>query len=95
MAIKYKKQCIRCKKNYVLITWKTNFPICFECQKNELNGKIDDPVMKKMFDIPDDYYEKSGFLRNIKINYLKYGELSEKQIEKFKEVAKKMKEGND
>jgi hypothetical protein len=48
--------------------------------------------MKKLFAIPEDYYVKSGFLRNIKINYLKYGQLSEKQVEVFKKVVKDLSE---
>ena len=32
------------------------------------------------------------FLRDIKINYLRFGKLSERQIEAFKKVVKKMKE---
>ncbi|MBT4540791.1 hypothetical protein HOC35_04730 [Candidatus Woesearchaeota archaeon] len=92
MAVKYKKKCIRCKKNYVLVTWRERFPTCFECQKNELNGEIDDPKMKKMFDIPDEFYKENGFLRSIKVNYIRYGGLSEPQIEAFKKTVKKMKD---
>lgn len=92
MAVKYKKKCSRCKENYVLVTWRENYPVCFECQKNEMNGVIDDPKMKKMFDIPDEFYKNNSFLRSIKVNYLKYGSLSEAQLEAFKKTVKKMKE---
>lgn len=47
--------------------------------------------MKKMFDIPEDFYKKNSFLRSIKINYLRYGKLTEKQIEAFKKAVDKMK----
>jgi hypothetical protein len=47
--------------------------------------------MKKLFNIPEEFYKQNSFLRSIKINYLKYGELSEKQIDTFKEVVKKLK----
>ena len=30
--------------------------------------------------LPEEFYKQNSFLRSIKINYLKYGELSEKQI---------------
>ena len=57
-----------------------------------MQGDITDPKMKELFDIPEAYYEKSMFLRNIKINYLKYGNLTEKQVEAFRKTVQKMKE---
>ncbi|MBU2589827.1 MAG: hypothetical protein KKA65_04240 [Nanoarchaeota archaeon] len=92
MAIKYKELCRRCKKNYVAVTGKQRYPICYECHKSELEGEIKDPKMKKMFDIPEEFYEKNLFLRDIKIKYLEYRNLSEKQVEAFKKTVKKMKE---
>ena len=47
--------------------------------------------MKKMFDIPIELYQKNSFLRNIKSNYIKYGSLTEKQIEAFKKVVADLK----
>ncbi|MBD3259729.1 hypothetical protein GF371_03805 [Candidatus Woesearchaeota archaeon] len=91
--VKYKQKCDRCKENYVLVTRKQRFVLCYDCQKEELKGEIKDPKMKKLFDIPEDFYKKSLFLRNIKISYLKFGSLSEKQIEAFKKTVKKIKEG--
>jgi len=73
------------------MTYKQRYPICYDCQKKELEGKIKDPKMKKLFNIPEEFYKQNSFLRSIKINYLKYGELSEKQIDTFKEVVKKLK----
>ena len=67
--------------------------MCYECQKKELSGKIKDPAMKKMFDLPEEYYKENAFLRNIKINYLKYGQLSELQLEMFKKSVDRMKKG--
>ncbi len=75
----------------VLITGRNQFPICYDCQKAELQGEIKDPKMKKMFNISEELYKKSGFLRSIKSNYLRYGNLSEKQIEFFKKTVKEMK----
>jgi len=86
----FKQKCAICKKNFVLMSGH-GFPICYDCQKSELQGAIKDPEMKKMFDIPEDFYRQSYFLRSIKINYLKFGNLTEKQIEVFKKVVKEMK----
>ena len=76
----------------VIITSKTKYPLCYDCQKNDIQGEIKDPEMKKMFDIPEEFYKESLFLRSIKINYLRFGKLSDKQIEWFKKVTEKIKE---
>jgi len=76
----------------VLITARNQFPLCYPCQKPELEGKISDPKMKKLFAISEELYKESAFLRSIKSNYLKFGKLSDKQIEYFKKVAKELKE---
>jgi len=87
----YKQRCSKCKKNFVLVnSWRDRNPICYECQKKDLEGEITDPAMKKLFDIPDDFYLTSHFLRNIKISYLKYGKISEKQIEFFQKTVDEM-----
>lgn len=78
----------------VLITGRNQFPICYDCQKGELAGEIKDPKMKKMFKIPEELYKKSGFLRSIKANYLRYGKLTDKQIEFFKKAVKELKQTN-
>lgn len=88
----YQQKCMRCKKNYVLVSNRQKYAICYDCQKDELKGEIKEPKMKKMFNIPDKLYKENSFLRNIKINYLRYGQLTEKQIEAFKKTVKKMKE---
>jgi len=90
--VKYKQLCFRCKKKYVLTTPRNRFPICYDCQKPEMEGKIEDAAMKKMFNIPDELYQKSMFLRDIKIKYLKFKALSDKQIEAFKNAVVKLKE---
>ena len=91
MAISYKQKCAICKKNFTLVR-RNEFPICYECQKKDMEGEIKDPEMKKMFDIPEEYFKESSFLRSIKINYLRYGELSEKQVAAFVKVVGKIKE---
>lgn len=91
MAASYKQLCSKCRKNYVVVNWKVRYPICYECQKEELSGEIKDPKMKKLFDIPEELYKESNFLRSIKKNYLTYGNLTEKQISTFKDAVKRMK----
>jgi hypothetical protein len=92
MAVTYKQKCARCNKNYVTATWKTRYVLCYDCQKKELAGVVEDPKMKKFFDIPEEFYNESSFLRSIKINYLRYGDLSGDQIRAFKDVVKSFKD---
>ena len=89
--VSYKERCRRCKKNMVVVSSRSQFPQCYDCQKGELNKEIKDPKMKKMFDIPEEFYKQSSFLRSIKSNYLKFGSLTDKQIEIFKKVVEEMK----
>lgn len=87
----FKIKCSRCKINYVVTTAKNAYNVaCFDCNKKDMGAEITDPEMKKMFDIPEDFYKQNAFLRSIKINYLKYGKLSEKQLEIFKKVVNDM-----
>lgn len=88
----YKQRCFRCKKNYVVVTWNQNYVTCYECEKDELNTEIKDAKMKKIFNIPEGFYRKNSFLRSIKLNYIRHGRLSEKQIEAFKNLVKRLKE---
>ena len=83
----YKQKCIVCRKNHALVTWKNRTPICVECRMKEIDKPIKEPKFKKLFDIDLELYEKSGFLRNIKANYIHFGDLSDKQIEMFKKVV--------
>jgi len=92
MPAKYKQLCSRCKNKYIPATWKQRYVVCYECMEKDLKGEIKDPKMKRMFKIPEDFYKENLFLRDIKANYLRFGKLSEKQIEAFKKVVKKMKE---
>lgn len=88
--ILYKQKCSRCK-NMVVVSGGTRYPLCYDCQKNEMKGTITDPEMKAMFDIPEEWYMQSSFLRSIKVNYLKFGKLSDRQIAAFKKVSAEMK----
>jgi hypothetical protein len=88
---RYKQRCFVCKKNMVIVTPKTKFPVCYDCQKNDLNVEIKNKKMKEMFDIPEEFYKESLFLRSIKLSYIRFGKLSAKQIEWFKKVVEEMK----
>lgn len=92
--VQFKQKCQRCKKNYVLTTRKHQYLVCYECQKKELSQPVQDSEMRKLFDIPEEFYKESTFLRNIKINYLKFENLTQRQIEAFKKTVEDMKEKN-
>lgn len=79
----------------VIVTQNTKFPLCYDCQKDELHQEIKDPKMKKMFNIPEDFYKNNAFLRSIKINYIKFGKLSDKQIEWFNKTVEDLKNKKD
>src|SRR3989338_1051860 len=87
--VSYKQLCARCKKQFVLISGN-QFPVCYDCQKKELSGEIKDPKMKKMFKLPEELYMNNPFLRDIKAKYLRFGNLTDKQIEAFKRVSKEL-----
>jgi endogenous inhibitor of DNA gyrase (YacG/DUF329 family) len=91
MARSYKQKCAICKTNYVMVNWKNRFPKCYDCQKVDLAKPVDDPEMKKMFDIPEEFYKENTFLRDIKLKYLHFGSLSDNQIAAFKKVVKELK----
>ncbi len=84
---RYKQICAICRKNHVLISARGQFPICTACSMREISKPIEDEKFRKMFDIDQKLYEQSSFLRSIKSNYLRFGSLSEKQVETFKRVA--------
>ena len=67
--------------------------VCYDCQKAELAKPIKDPKMKKLFNIPEDFYKQNSFLRDIKSKYMMWGNLSEKQIEAFKKTVVNLKAG--
>lgn len=92
MRVQYKQKCIKCKKNYVLATSRSSYVVCYDCQKSSLIGEITDPFYKKLFDIPEAYYKDNSFLRNIKVNYLKYHNLTDAQIVAFEKVVQQIKE---
>jgi len=87
----YKQRCVRCKKNFVVVTQRQAYAVCYDCLKKELGGEIKSQKMKKLFSIPEKFYIENGFLRDIKLNYLRYGSLTEKQIEAFRKTVENMK----
>lgn len=87
---KFKQKCNQCYKNYVLVPRMQPYVVCYECQKKELAQEIEDPELKKLLDIPEKFYEKNSFLRSIKVNCIRYGKLTERQIEVFKKVVKQL-----
>ena len=90
--VKFKQKCSKCKKNYVLTSSRNDYIVCYDCQKDELNQPITEAEMKDLFNIPEEYYRHNYFLRNIKINYLRYHNLSEKQIAAFKKTIDSVKQ---
>ncbi len=66
-------------------------PVCEECQKRSLSGKIENPKFKKLFDIDPCFYEQSNFLRDIRYQYSLYHNLTEKQVNAFKKVVHEFK----
>ena len=94
-TIKYKQKCAKCRDNYVTVTWRSGkYVVCYDCQKKEMEGEVTDPKLKRLLKIPEEFYKNNAFLRSIKINAIRYGKLSEKQIEYFKKAVKKMKEAD-
>jgi len=55
-----------------------------------MQGEIKDPELKKLLDIPEELYVQNSFLRAIKINCLKYGSLTQPQIDAFKRTVQEM-----
>ncbi len=91
----YKQKCIVCRKNYAMVTWNNRNPVCTECRMRDINKPITEAKFKKLFDIDKALYEKSSFLRNIKSSYLRFGGLSDKQVEMFRKVADELKKKGD
>jgi len=91
MRARFKQKCMRCRKNYVAVSSGQRYIVCYDCQKPDLDKEIKDPKMKRMFNIPEDFYKENSFLRDIKAKFLQWGELTEKQLAAFKKVVKEMK----
>jgi hypothetical protein len=59
-----------------------------------MEGEIKDLEMKKLLNISEELYMQSSFLRAIKINCIKYGSLTQPQIDAFKKTVKDLSEKN-
>jgi len=55
-----------------------------------IDTPIEDPIFKKMFDIPREFYLENGFLRSIRSNYARFKTLSRAQVETFEKVVKNL-----
>ena len=88
---KYKQRCVICKQKWTLVSFYKQQPICSDCEQKLISDPIEDPEMRKMFDIDPKLYQQSQFLRSIRLNYARYGSLSKKQIEVFRKVVEEMK----
>ena len=88
--VQYKQMCKKCRKNYIIVTGRERYALCYDCQKKYLKGEIKNKKYRKLFDIPEKYYKENLFLRNIKIYYLRFDKLSEKQVKAFKKTVKEL-----
>lgn len=71
----------------VLVVSGERYPLCYDCHKDELHQPVKNLKMKKLFSIPEEFYQRSLFLRSVKINYLKFGRLTDRQVEFFKKTV--------
>ncbi len=92
---KFKQRCALCKDNMVVMYSGRQFPICVSCHMKRIDQPIEGEKYKKLLDIPKESYKKSLFLRNIKESYLRFGSLTEKQVEAFRKTIKELKEGKE
>jgi len=51
---------------------------------------VTDPKFIKLFDISQELYEQSSFLRDVRYQYGRFGNLSEKQVAAFQKVVKEL-----
>lgn len=92
--VQFKQKCTRCKQKYVISSKSDKFIVCYDCQKKELDQEIEDPNFKELFNIPEEFYKQNIFLRSIKSSYLRFNNLTDRQIEAFKKVVKDLEDGN-
>lgn len=86
----YKQRCLSCKKNMVLIRHPRQRAICSDCQMKSFSTPVTDPKFIKLFDISQELYEQSSFLRDVRYQYGRFGNLSEKQVAAFQKVVKEL-----
>ena len=84
--VKYKQKCGRCKKNYTMSLRSQAFVMCADCHEPLINKPIEDADMKAFFEQADDIYDRDAYLRTVKMNYLKYGNITDYQRTQFLKV---------
>lgn len=87
--VRYKQKCVICKERWALTTPRQQ-PVCTDCESKLLSKPIKDPKIKKMFNIDPKFYE-NPFLKSIRLNYSRYGYLTERQVAAFKKVVEDLK----
>ncbi len=88
-APKFKQKCKICHKEWVVIRGR-EFPICVKCHMRQMTFEKITQLKYKFLNISKKLYEKSRFLRSIRQSYLRYEELTEKQIKAFKKAVKEL-----
>mgnify|MGYP001583591156 FL=1 len=73
------------------MTGRRQSPVCLDCQMKDVKISVEDPIFKKLFDIPEEFYLENGFLRSIRSNYARYRNLTKAQVETFEKVVKDIK----
>jgi len=86
----FKKKCRICNDKWVLDQPK-QFTICTECHMKQIFSEEVTDKKYAFLNISHDLYQKSRFLRNIRQSYVRFHELSEKQVSAFKETVKSLK----
>lgn len=71
---------------------RSRFAVCMDCEMKSIREPVKDSAYRKLFDIPLDWYKENPFLRSVRFQFGRFGELSEKQVEAFKKTVKELKE---
>lgn len=89
---RYKQRCGLCKKNWALMsTGYQRFPVCIDCQMKQVDKPIKNASMKKLLGIPREWYLENHFLRSVRYQYGRFGDITQKQAEAFKNAVEEMK----
>jgi len=63
--VKYKQRCIICKQKWAIASFRQQ-PICQDCEKKLLDKPIENPEMKKLFNINPKFYQENYFLKSVR-----------------------------
>lgn len=87
----YKQKCGLCKKNWALMrSGYQRFAVCQECEMKVIAKPVKNPKMKKLFDIPQEWYRENHFLRSVRYQYGRFGDITPKQADAFKATVDEM-----